>query len=91
MEELTVLRTFAAVTTVLAAALVAANLNARITIAGFIIFLVASIAWMIDGWLKSKPSLVIAPGVLALVSKGRKGSEELTINRRTRHGAGRPC
>ena len=31
MEELAILRTFAAVTTVLAAALVAANLNARIT------------------------------------------------------------
>jgi hypothetical protein len=44
MEDLAVLRTVAAVTTVLAAALVAANLNARITVAGFIIFIVASIA-----------------------------------------------
>jgi hypothetical protein len=35
MEELMILRTFAAVTTVLAAALVAANWNARITVAGF--------------------------------------------------------
>jgi hypothetical protein len=33
MEELSILRTFAAATTVLAAALVAANVNARITVA----------------------------------------------------------
>jgi NaMN:DMB phosphoribosyltransferase len=54
MEELTILRTFAAVTTVLAAALVAANWNARITVAGFVIFIAASLAWMADGWLESK-------------------------------------
>jgi hypothetical protein len=53
MEELAILRTLAAVTTVLAAALVAANLNARITVAGFMILILASIAWMIDGWLEA--------------------------------------
>ena len=68
MEELAILRTFAAVTTVLAAALVAANLNARITVAGFMIFLLASIAWMIDGWLESKASLVIQNVVLLLIN-----------------------
>jgi hypothetical protein len=59
MEELMILGTFAAVTTVLAAALVDANWNARITVAGFVIFIVASLAWMADGWLESKASLVI--------------------------------
>ena len=54
MDELMILRTFAAVTTVLAASLVAANLNARVTVAGFMIFIVASIAWMIDGWLETQ-------------------------------------
>jgi len=54
MEDLAVLRTFAAVTTVLAAALVAANLNARITVAGFVIFILASIAWMIEAGLRAK-------------------------------------
>jgi hypothetical protein len=68
MEELAILRTFAAVTTVLAAALVAANLNARITVAGFMIFLVASTAWLIDGWLESKASLVIQNVVLLLIN-----------------------
>jgi hypothetical protein len=37
MEGLAILRTLAAVTTVVAAARVAANLNARVTVAGFMI------------------------------------------------------
>jgi hypothetical protein len=68
MEELMVLRTFGAVTTVLAAALVAANVNARITVAGFMIFIVASLAWMVDGWLESKASLVIQNAILLLIN-----------------------
>jgi hypothetical protein len=68
MEELTILRTFGAVTTVLAAALVAANVNARITVAGFMIFIIASIAWMVDGWLESKASLVIQNAILLLIN-----------------------
>jgi hypothetical protein len=38
MDVLIILRTLAALTTVLAAALVAANLNARVTVIGFVIF-----------------------------------------------------
>jgi multisubunit Na+/H+ antiporter MnhG subunit len=68
MEELSILRTFAAATTVLAAALVAANLNARSTVAGFMIFIVASIAWMADGWLETKASLVIQNVILLLIN-----------------------
>ena len=63
-----ILRTFAAVTTVLAAALVAANWNARITVAGFVIFIIASMAWMADGWLESKASLVIQNVILLLIN-----------------------
>ena len=85
MDELIILRTFAAVTTVVAASLVAANLNARVTVAGFIIFIVASIAWMLGGWLESKTSLIIQNAVLpdqrhrslALVTEGREGNEGL--------------
>jgi hypothetical protein len=51
MDGLMILRTFAAVTTVLAAALVAANSNARTTVSCFVIFIIASLAWMSDGWL----------------------------------------
>ena len=57
-------RTSAAVMTVIAAALVAANWNVRVMVAGFVIFIIGSIAWMIDGWLESKASLVIQNGVL---------------------------
>ena len=67
-EELHRHRTFAAVTTVLAASLVATNLNARITVAGFMIFIVASIAWMIDGWLETKASLVIQNVILLVIN-----------------------
>jgi hypothetical protein len=53
---------------VLAAALVAANLNARTTFAGFTIFIVASVAWMADGWLEAKTSLVIQNVILLLIN-----------------------
>jgi hypothetical protein len=68
MDQLTVLRTFAACTTILAAAFVAANMNARLTVAGFAIFIVASIAWMADGWFESKSSLVIQNAILLLIN-----------------------
>ena len=68
MDELMILRTFAAITTILAASLVATNLNARVTVAGFIIFIVASIAWMADGWLETKASLVIQNVILLAIN-----------------------
>jgi hypothetical protein len=68
MDELTTLRTFAALTTVLAAALVAANMNARVTVRGFVIFIVASIARIADGWFESKSSLVIQNAILLLIN-----------------------
>jgi hypothetical protein len=68
IDALMILRTFATVTTVVAAALVAANLNARVTVAGFAIFLVASVAWMADGWLESKASLVIQNAILLAIN-----------------------
>jgi len=68
MDELTILRTVAAATTVVAAAMVAANMNARVTVAGFGLFIVASIAWMADGWLEDKASLVIQNAILLLIN-----------------------
>jgi len=62
------LRTFAAATTITAAALVAANWNARVMVAGFVIFIVASLAWMADGWLESKASLVIQNVILLAIN-----------------------
>lgn len=68
MDELEILRTAAAVTTVVAAAMVAANWNARITVAGFAIFIVASIAWTVDGYLENKTSLIVQNIVLLLIN-----------------------
>ena len=64
MDGLEILRTAAAVTTVIAAAMVAANWNARVTVAGFVIFIAASIAWMVDGYLENKASLIIQNAIL---------------------------
>jgi hypothetical protein len=66
--ELATLRTLAAAATILAAALVAANWNARVTVSGFAVFIAASIAWMIDGWLESKSSLLIQNAVLLFIN-----------------------
>jgi hypothetical protein len=68
MDGMTALRTFAAVATIIAAALVAANWNARVMVAGFSIFIVASLAWMADGWLENKASLVIQNVILLLIN-----------------------
>jgi hypothetical protein len=68
LDALTILRTVAACTTILAAAMVAANINARITVAGFAIFFVASLAWLADGWFESKSSLVIQNVILLLIN-----------------------
>jgi hypothetical protein len=68
MEELMDFKNVAAVTTVLTAALVAAIWNARITVAGFVIFIVASLAWLADGWRESKASLVIQNVILLLIN-----------------------
>jgi hypothetical protein len=68
MDALDALRTFSACTTILAAGMVAANMNARITAAGFVIFIAASIAWMADGWFESKSSLVIQNAILVLIN-----------------------
>ena len=68
MDELMILRTFAAATTVAAATLVAANLNARVTVAGFAIFIAASMAWMVDGWLETKTSPIIQNAILLLIN-----------------------
>ena len=68
MELMTMLRTFAAATTIIAAALVAANWNAKVMVAGFALFIVASVAWMADGWLESKASLIIQNVILLIIN-----------------------
>ena len=42
--------------------------NAPVTVAGFMMFIIASIAWMIDGWLEGKASLVIQNVILLVIN-----------------------
>ena len=57
--SLEVLRTVATAVTIIAAAMAAANWNARITVCGFALFIAASIAWIADGIIEPKSSLII--------------------------------
>jgi hypothetical protein len=68
MDAMMALRTFAAVTAIVAAGLVAANWNARFMVAGFVIFSIAAIAWIADGWLENKTSLVIQNVILLAIN-----------------------
>jgi hypothetical protein len=68
MDLKSILMTISAYTTILAAAMVAANVTARITVAGFAIFIVASIAWMANSWFENKYSLVIQNVILLLIN-----------------------
>jgi hypothetical protein len=54
MDALTLLRTFAAVLTILAALMVASNWSPRTMVAGFAVFIAASLAWIADGWLEGQ-------------------------------------
>ena len=62
------LRAFATLVTIVAALMVAANWSARVTATGFGLFIIASIAWLIDGWLEPKASLVVQNGILLLIN-----------------------
>ncbi len=54
--------------TMIAAMMTAANLGARITGYGFVVFAVGSIAWTIVGFASGQTSLIVANGFLTLVN-----------------------
>lgn len=62
------MRFFGAATTIVAAILVAGNWSPRFTVAGFVIFILASLSWMCDGWLEGKASLLIQNAILLVVN-----------------------
>ena len=68
MVWLDVLHAAAAVLTVIAAILVAVNISARLTMAGFVVFVFASISWIVAGWSDNSPSIVIQNAILLLVN-----------------------
>lgn len=68
MDWIMVLKGFASAATVIAAILVAANISAKVMVAGFSIFVVASLAWIAAGWVETQPSLYLQNAVLLLVN-----------------------
>ena len=68
MELTELLRAGGAATTIIAAVLVAANWSRKVSAAGFMVFIFASMAWMLDGWIEGKMSLVMQNAVLLLVN-----------------------
>ena len=58
----------APVATTLAAVLIAANLGARLTGIGFIVFAIGSVAWMVIGVATGQPTLIWQNAVLLLVN-----------------------
>jgi hypothetical protein len=57
-----------AVTTIVAAILIASNYSPKIMVAGFAVFVVASVAWMLSGAMDCKPSLIVQNAVLLIVN-----------------------
>jgi hypothetical protein len=67
MDALEFVRLVAAVTTVMAALMVALNISAPVTVLGFGVFTFASLAWMVDGWFDDKALLFIQNAALLLI------------------------
>jgi hypothetical protein len=68
MDFLAILNGIAAVVTVVAAVLVASNYSPRTMVVGFSTFVVASVLWMIAGYIDAKLSLVFQNAVLLVVN-----------------------
>jgi hypothetical protein len=68
VEFVTIVKAAASITTVAAAILVASNWSAKIMVAGFSLFVLASLLWIAAGWSEEQPSLYIQNLVLLAVN-----------------------
>jgi hypothetical protein len=68
MDLLSVVNFAGAICTIIAAILVASNISPRIMIAGFSVFIAASLLWMLSGYLDNKSSLFIQNAVLLVIN-----------------------
>lgn len=66
--DMAVLKGIASFTTVIAAILVASNWSPKVMVAGFAVFVVASLAWIGAGWFENQPSLYVQNIILLLVN-----------------------
>lgn len=55
-------------TTIVAATLIASNYSPRVMVAGFVIFVMASVLWIASGHIGETPSLIIQNVVLLLIN-----------------------
>lgn len=63
-----VVKGFASLTTVVAAILIASNWSPKVMVAGFAVFVVASLAWIGAGWVENQPSLYVQNVILLVVN-----------------------
>lgn len=68
MDALEILRWIAAATGITAALVVSSDLGRKATGAGFVVFLVSSISWVVAGWLQDKPALAVQNIVLTAIN-----------------------
>jgi len=68
MQLLSLVNFAAALTTIIAAILVASKISPRFMIAGFSVFIVASLLWMLSGYIDNKSSLLIQNAVLLVIN-----------------------
>lgn len=68
MDLLTIARTIAAITAIVASIVIAARPPAPWMVRAFALFSVSAILWIVDGWSSAKPSLVLQNGVLLAVN-----------------------
>ncbi|MGJ3231794.1 MAG: hypothetical protein ACFE0P_08350 [Oceanicaulis sp.] len=68
VDALEILRWIAAITGIVAALVVSSDLGRKATGAGFLVFLVSSISWVVAGWLQDKPALAVQNIVLTAIN-----------------------
>ena len=68
MDLLTIARTLAAVTAIVASIVIAVRPPAPWMVRAFALFSLSACLWIVDGWTSSKPSLIFQNGVLLAVN-----------------------
>lgn len=68
VELLAIVNTLGAITTIVAAIMIASNYSPKVMVIGFAVFVIASLMWVWSGYLDEKPSLIVQNAVLLLVN-----------------------
>ncbi|MFP4519337.1 MAG: hypothetical protein ACLFQ5_07775 [Oceanicaulis sp.] len=68
MDAIEILRWVAALTGIAAALVVSSDLGRKATAAGFLVFLISSVSWVVAGWLQDRPALAVQNIVLTVIN-----------------------